>query len=124
MKTPTAKPLAKSSSAPKVVKPMTNLKPSKRAPSLGKGVGDLETYDPVPKRLKGQVSSKSEVLQQMAAWQLSDNEAEMAEPLNSWAGLVARRGSTSVAELAAYSTCMLEGGEAPGPGVVNWTNSS
>ena len=120
----TAKSLAKSSSEPKTAKPLAIPKPSKGAPSLGKRAGDAETYVPVPKRLKGQVSKKSEVIQQMAAWHLSDDEAVMAEPLNSRAGLLARRGSKSVAELSAFSAFRLEGGEAPGHGVVNWADST
>ena len=92
------------------------------ATSNGKRAGGLAPYTPVPKKLKGQVTKKSEVDEQMGTWMGNVNEAEMAETvLPARAGLLSRHGPRTVSQLASMSNRMQDG---EGRGETSWADSS
>ena len=93
----------------------------KGAPSLGKRAGGLSPYAPVPKRLKGQVTNKSEVDEQISTWLANADDAEMAESFMSRADLLTRHGPRTLAQLASMSERMQSG---EGRNEVNWVDTS
>ena len=97
-------------------------KPYPGGNSSGKRAGGLAPYAPTPKRLKGQVASKTLVDEQMAAWLDNVDEASTAETMfTPKADLLTRHGSVTVSELASRSERMQE---AEGRMEVSWSDPS
>ena len=94
---------------------------SKGAPPQGKRAGDVASFAPVPKKLRGQPVDKSDVEKQLTDWLEGVNDAVLAEPPQARAGLLLRHGPRTVTQLAAMATLTYQG---QGRDEVSWTDSS